>query len=43
MVVTKMERPGGAHAGENTFCVHIYLVETKNEFDSPRGEITSGS
>ncbi len=25
MVVAKMQRPGRAHAGENTFCVHIFI------------------
>ncbi len=36
VVVAEMQGAGGAHAGENTFCVHSRLIETKNEFDDPR-------
>jgi transcription elongation GreA/GreB family factor len=28
--LSEMQGAGGAHAGENTFCVHSRLVETKN-------------
>ena len=33
MIVAKVETPGGAHAGENFFCVHCLVVELENDSD----------
>ena len=38
VVMAKMERAGGAHAGENTFSVHSRSIKPKNSFNSPRCE-----
>ena len=35
VVMAEMERPGGAHAGKDTFCVHGLSVKSENGFDAP--------